>query len=241
MSRPPGGPTISRLKQGLATPTMRAVLPNEFQQKRAGQRSLIVLLALALSLALVSACASSGTFVWYNDLPPAERGPLTGGPPTPEYVIGVGDTLSIKVYEQEAITATGRVRTDGRIALTLVGEIVAAGKHPSGLARELETRLKEFIVSPRVTVNVDTSQPVSVAFVGEVSRGGAITLEPPANLLQAMALAGGPSEFADRSRIFVIRRFPEFRRIRFTYEALLENNGGAAAFPLRNGDIVLVE
>jgi polysaccharide export outer membrane protein len=166
---------------------------------------------------------------------------LPGGPQPSEYVIGVGDALSIKVYDQETLATIGKVRHDGRIAVTLIGEVMAAGKHPSALARELESRLKEFIVTPRVTVNVDTSQPVSVAMVGELGHGGSITLDPPANLLQAMALAGGPSEFADRSRIFVIRRFPEFKKIRFSYEALLENEGGAAGFPLRTGDIILVE
>lgn len=197
--------------------------------------------ALTIAIALASACGGSGGYIWYSDLPKSEWGPNSATPPATDYVIGVGDTLSVKVYEQEALSMTGKVRSDGRFALTLIGEITAAGKRPSAVARELEGRFKEFIVSPRVTVNVDASQPVSVVMVGEVSKAGAITLEPPASLLQAMALAGGPSEFADRSRILVIRRFPEFRRIRFTYDSVVENHGGAAAFPLRSGDIVLVE
>ncbi len=158
-----------------------------------------------------------------------------------EYVIGIGDALSVKVYEQDSLAATPKVRTDGRIALPLVGEMVAAGKHPSGMAREIEGRLKEFIVSPRVTVNVETAQPVAVNVVGEVGKAGAVTLEPPANILQALAQAGGPSEYANKSRIFVLRRIPEFRRIRFTYDAILENQAGAALFPLRSGDVILVE
>jgi len=189
----------------------------------------------------MTACAGSGPFVWYHDLPKSDWGPQTPGAPLAEYVIGIGDALSIKVYEQENLATTGKVRSDGRIALTLIGEIVAAGKPPSHLAREIEARLKEFIVSPRVTVNVESSQPIAVSMVGEVGHSGSLAIDPPASLLQAMALAGGPSDFADRSRIFVIRRFPEFKRIRFTYEALLLNQGGAASFPLRTGDIVLVE
>jgi polysaccharide export outer membrane protein len=196
--------------------------------------------ALFLLLAQIS-CGSTGPFVWYRDLPKTEWGQQTMGAPMGDYVIGVGDGLSIKVYEQENLATAGKVRTDGRMALTLIGEIVAAGKTPSHLAREIEGRLKEFIVSPRVTVNVESSQPIAVSMVGEIGHSGALTLESPASLLQAVALAGGPNEFADRSRIFVIRRFPEFKRIRFTYDALLLNEAGAASFLLRTGDIVLVE
>jgi protein involved in polysaccharide export with SLBB domain len=59
--------------------------------------------------------------------------------------------------------------------------------------------------------------------------------------LQALAQAGGPGPFASKSRIFVLRQFPQFRRIRFTYQALIHNEANAAAFPLRNGDVVVVE
>ena len=110
-----------------------------------------------------------------------------------------------------------KVRTDGRIAMALIGEVMAAGKHPSGLARELEGRLREFVVSPRVTINVEAVPTVRSPRLGEVAHPGALALEPPADLLQAMALLGGPTEFADKSRIFVVRRFPEFKRIRFNY------------------------
>jgi polysaccharide export outer membrane protein len=181
-------------------------------------------------------CAGAGRFTWYSELPPAEWGSLTG-----EYVIEVGDTISIRVYEQEGVSATAKIRRDGRIALPLAGEVTAAGKHPSQLAREIEVRLKEFIVTPRVIVNVDASQPVTVTAVGEIGHVGSLTLDSPGQLIQALAQAGGPSDYADRSRIFVMRQFPNFQRIRFTYDAVLRNEGGAATFPLRTGDVIEIE
>ena len=102
-----------------------------------------------------SGCASAGAFTWYQDVPNADwRTDVS------EYVIGVGDTINIRVYEQEGVSGSVKIRRDGRIALPLAGELVVAGKHPYALAREIESKLKEFIVSPRVTVNVETSQPV---------------------------------------------------------------------------------
>lgn len=156
-------------------------------------------------------------------------------------MIGVGDQISIRVYEQEAVSVSGRIRRDGRIALPLVGEIMVAGKAPSAVARELEARLKQFIVSPRVTVNIEQSQPIQVTTMGELSTKGTLTLEPPANIIQALAQAGGLTEYADDSRIFVLRLYPTFQRIRFDYEKILNNEAGAATFPMRTGDVILVE
>jgi polysaccharide biosynthesis/export protein len=185
---------------------------------------------------ITTSCASTGPYVWYTRLPRSEWGSPTG-----EYVIGSGDTISIRVYEQEAVSATGKIRRDGRIALPLVGELVVAGKAPSALARELEGKLKQFIVSPRVTVNVEQSQPIQITTLGEISSKGTLTLDPPANMIQAIAQAGGLTEFADESRIFVMRYYPTFQRIRFEYQAIINNDAGAATFPLRTGDVILVE
>jgi polysaccharide export outer membrane protein len=190
----------------------------------------------ALSCALLLSCASGGRYLWYRNLPKTDWGGPSG-----EYVISVGDGIRVQVYENEPLTTTAKIRTDGRIALPFVGEIVAAGKHPSALAREIEARLKEFIVSPRVTVNVEEAQPVVVSVLGEVAHVGSLTLQPSSGLLEALAQAGGPSEYADKSSIFVLRRSPEFRRIRFTYDALVQNDDGAATFPLLTGDVIVVE
>jgi polysaccharide export outer membrane protein len=214
----------------------RTVLPHLFR----GARPTLVRFTLAARIALLSlllvGCGSAGTFTWYRDVPNADWRTDAS-----EYVIGVGDQINIRVYEQEGLSTSVKIRRDGRIALPLVGELLVAGKHPSQLAREIEAHLKEFVVTPRVTVNIETSQPVTITAIGEISHIGTLTLEPPARLIEALAQAGGPNEFADKSRIFVLRQFPEFQRIRFTYEAIVHNDRGAASFPLRTGDVIVIE
>ncbi len=196
----------------------------------------VVKVAALLAFALIGGCSSAGTFVWYRDIPKTDWGPIPG-----EYVIGVGDTITIRVYDNEALLTHGKIRSDGRMQIPFAGEVVVAGKRPSELARELELRFKEFIVSPRVTVNVDESRPLNVSVVGEIAHPGALALDPSTPLLAAIAQAGGPGQYANKSRIFVLRQYPQFRRIRFTYEALIHNEGGAATFPLRNGDVIVIE
>ena len=199
------------------------------------QRRALLGLAVPLFM-LLSGCASAGPFTWYRDLPPAERSAAAG-----DYIIGVGDQISIRVYEQDGLSGEAKIRTDGKIALPLVGEIMAAGKRPLELSREVEQRLKEFIVTPRVTVNVTLSMPITVTVVGEVKGVGSLTLDPPPRLIEALAKSGGLNEYADDTRIFVLRQFPTPARVRFTWEAILRNEGGAASFPLRSGDVVVVE
>lgn len=192
--------------------------------------------ALLLVLLGAGGCASSGPYVWYSELPRDDW-----GVPADQYVIGAGDTVNINVYLQEGMSSSLKVRRDGLVGLPLIGEIRVAGKTPYAVAREIEERLKKFIVSPRVTVNVVESQPIQISTLGEVTNRGTLSLEPPARLVQALAQAGGLAEYADESRIFVLRQFPKFQRIRFTYEAIMNNQGGAATFPLRTGDVIVVE
>jgi polysaccharide biosynthesis/export protein len=192
----------------------------------------VVLLA---SLAAVG-CASAGQYVWYGEMPQAEREMMNG-----DYVLGVGDGIHINVYEQDGISSSAKIRTDGKIALPLAGEVVAAGKRPVDLSRELEGLLKQYIVTPRVTVNVTTAQPITVTVLGEVGKVGTITVDRPARLVEALAQSGGPNEYADKDRIFVLRQFPEYRRIRFKWSAVLRNEQNAAAFPLRTGDVIVIE
>jgi len=195
--------------------------------------SLVALLFLA---AFPLGCAGAGQYVWFRELPVGEQAQAVG-----DYVINMGDAISIRVYEQENLSGDFKVRSDGKIALPLAGEFVAAGKRPLELSREVEARMKEFVVAPRVTVNVVEARAITVTAVGEVGTVGAVTLEQPARLVDALARAGGLNEYADTSKIFVLRQFPQFRRIRFEWEAIERNEGGAAAFLLRNGDVVVVE
>ncbi len=185
--------------------------------------------------AAASACLGPGQYVWFHDLPTQTA--LTNN----EYLIGVGDTVSIRVFNHDEMTARGPVRSDGRISLLLIGDVEAKGKRPSALQAELEGRLAEYIKSPSVAVNVDVVQPATVLFFGEVTKPGVYPLDTDARLAHAMALAGGLTDYASRSSIFVVRTEPTPMRIRFTYESIYRDIGGAGDFVLHRGDQVEVE
>jgi polysaccharide export outer membrane protein len=182
-----------------------------------------------------SACAGTGPFVWFQQLP--EQTTQAGR----EYVVGVGDMLTIRVLGHEEMSLHGRVRVDGRLSLLLIGDVEAKGKRPSALRAELEGRLKDYIVSPSVVVNVDEVAPTTIIALGEVARPGAYPLENDPRLAHALALVGGLTDYASRNSIYVVRSGSRPTRIRFTYESIYRNVGGAGDFLLRSGDVLEVE
>ncbi|HZU82838.1 MAG TPA: polysaccharide biosynthesis/export family protein [Polyangiaceae bacterium] len=180
-------------------------------------------------------CAEPGQYVWFERLPPESW--ATQG----DYVINVGDTVNVRVLGHDEMNLRQKVRYDGRIALPIIGDVDARGKRPGALRAELEARLKDYIVSPNVTVNIDEAQPMTIVLLGEVARPGAYTFEPNAPLAQALAVGGGLTEFASNDGIFVVRQHPTAARIRFRYRDVYRNEGRAASFPLQPGDIIEVE
>jgi polysaccharide export outer membrane protein len=180
-------------------------------------------------------CAGTGSYVWFTELPPAMKAESY------EYLIGTGDILNVRVLGHEDMTVREKVRSDGRIAIPILGEIDARGKHPGALRAELEARLKDYIVMPSVLLNVDEPQPTTVIMLGEFARPGAYPLDTDPSLAHAFALGGGLTDFASRDSIFVVRQVPSPLRIRFTYTAVTRNIGHAAAFPLRQGDLIVAE
>ena len=187
----------------------------------------------SLGLAALVSCAGVGPYVWVDDYAPLAE--------ANDYRIAPGDVLSVVVYRQEGMSTHERVREDGKISLPLIRDVQAAGLSTSELSEQIQTRLKNFINAPAVTVGVVETRPLVVPVLGEVVRPGQYTLEKGAGVLDALAAAGGFTEFAHRDRIFVLRRPSKLTRIRSTFEALSRGQGLAAAFRLQAGDVVVVE
>lgn len=188
----------------------------------------------ALLLASLCACAGAGNYVWVQDLP---KEPVAS---QGDYLINVGDTVNVRVLNNEAMATRAKVRSDGRVAMPILGEIEARGKRPSSLRAELEARLKEYLNTPSVTVNVDEFAPLTISVLGEVARAGTFSVDPSATVAQLIANAGGLTEYADRDRIFVVRSQPSRQRVRFTWEGITRD-ATAAGFSLHPGDVVVVE
>ncbi len=178
-------------------------------------------------------CGPSGTYINainYN----ANQAPPH---PTRVDIIKINDTVSVKVFGQEQMSVTGKVRPDGTLAIPLLGEYPVVGKKPASLAEELRQRMSPYVASPNVTVMVEDS-PVRVTVIGETGSGLQSLEWPLIRLVDALAAAGGPNEYANRSAIFVLRGA---LRIRFDYDDIITGAPHAKDFLMQTGDIVVVE
>ena len=207
-----------------------------WRASRAGTRVMLAAwCALAVSFGGACATVPEAPFVWVSDW--REPGSTSRG----EYVIGVGDALNVLVWDQEKMSARVRVRSDGRVSLPFLDDVNVAGMTPVALARSLEDRLKQFIVTPQVTVVVEEAKPLSVSVLGQVQQPGLFDLAPGASVAQALAAAGGLKDFAHRDRIFLLRSGAGSARIRMTYEDVTKGTGRAFSLRLQSGDVVVVE
>jgi len=186
-------------------------------------------------LLFVVGCASTGSFIWIEDVPEQAVRSI------PETLIQPGDMVSVRVFGQESVSVRAPVRSDGVIAIPLLGDVRIAGKSGSVVAKELEVRLQPFVNAPNVIVVVEESH-VRVVAIGEVRRPGTIVLDGAPGILAALANAGGLTEFASEDRIFVLRSDPTGNyRIRFRYDDVVRSVGRAGAFKLRTGDQIVVD
>ncbi|MEP7347225.1 MAG: polysaccharide biosynthesis/export family protein [Gemmatimonadaceae bacterium] len=191
---------------------------------------------LSITLLAASACSSvQGGYVWANAFPALA--------PVNRYTVQRGDLLSVQVWDNEKLSARGRVRSDGRISLPLLNDVEVAGKTAEAISMEVQRRLTDdnLMLKPRVTVLVEETPPMTVSVLGKVSRAGTFELAQGAGVAEALAGAGGLTEFAHQDRIFVLRKSPELVRVRFTFKSLTDLTGKAVLFRLLPGDVVVVE
>lgn len=159
------------------------------------------------------------------------------------YRIGPADVLKISVWKNESLTHEVPVRPDGMISFPLVNEIRAAGLTPMQLRDLLTRRLASFVANPEVSVVVLEIHSFAVSVLGEVKTPGRYELKNEATVLDVLALAGGVTEYASRSRIFVLRNSRGApRKIYFDYDRFVASPSSRAVdnISLEPGDVVVV-
>ncbi len=157
--------------------------------------------------------------------------------------MAIGDTVNVRVFGQDNLSTHAKVRPDGMIAVPIVGDVRFKDRHPNDVAAELEAQLKAYVVTPHVTITIEESSPFTITVVGEVARPSTVVVEPNAGVLQALAAVGGFTDYADRDRIFVLRKQAggKLLRVRFTYADLSRGELRAVGFALAAGDVVVVD
>ena len=173
-----------------------------------------------------------------------EDAPAAGVASDYNYIIGPGDSLNVFVWRNPELSSTVAVRPDGKFTTALVEDLLASGKTPSALAREIEKKLGEYIRDPLVTVTVggfvgEASEQVRV--VGEATKPQAIPYVKDMSVLDVMILTGGLTEFAAGNRATIVRTTGgEHQQYRVRLEDLLKDGDIEANVAMAPGDILII-
>ena len=175
--------------------------------------------------------------------------PIGGGTPLAtaaigsEYIIGPGDTLQVFIWRNAELSTTVPVRPDGRISTPLVEDMVAVGKTPSQLARDVEAVLAEYIRSPQVNVIVTNAVSTfsQVRVIGEVTTPQALPYREGITVLDAILAVGGLSEFAAGNRGKIVRVLGgKQQEIKVRIGDLVNKGDVSQNLPLKPGDVLVV-
>ncbi|GIX49608.1 MAG: GumB protein [Candidatus Tectimicrobiota bacterium] len=124
-----------------------------------------------------------------------------------EYRIGPEDVVEVTVWKNPDLSRVVTVRPDGKISLPLIGDVAAAGKTAPQLAQEITELLKAYYKEPpQVSVVLQQVNSYAIYVIGEVRNPGKHVVKTGTTFLQAVALAGGFTEFASTNHIVLRRR-----------------------------------
>jgi polysaccharide export outer membrane protein len=159
------------------------------------------------------------------------------------YIIGPGDTLQVFVWRSPELSTSVPVRPDGKISTPLVEDMIAVGKTPSSLARDIEKVLAEFIRSPQV--NIIVSNPVStfsqVKVIGQVTTPQSMAYREGIRVLDVVLAAGGLGEFAAGNRAKIVRtQNGKETTIRVKLDDLVNKGAMKHNLELQPGDVLVV-
>jgi polysaccharide biosynthesis/export protein len=159
----------------------------------------------------------------------------------PNYVIGPQDVVDVSVWKEPELSRNVPVRPDGKISLPLLNDVQAAGLTATQLASEITEGLKKFESNPQVTVIITTMKSQRFYVLGESSRPGAFDLAPNMTVLDALSTAGGFTQFAKKTKIYILRKESEkLVRYPFNYKEVLAGRHLEQNIPLKNGDTIVV-
>jgi len=156
------------------------------------------------------------------------------------YIIGPSDVLTVTVWKEPSLSGNLLVRPDGMISISLLGDVQASGISPLQLADQIAIKLKKYIQDPKVSVVLTQINSKKVFLLGEVQRRGPVEMTSGMTVLQAIASAGGLTDFASTKKIYILRdEAGNHQKIPVRYKEALKGNSDLDLM-LKPGDTIVV-
>jgi len=151
--------------------------------------------------------------------------------------------IEVSVWKSPDLSTTIMVRPDGMISLPLIGDIQASSHTAKELKEEIAQKLTEYKQDPIVSIIVKEANSQAIYVTGEVARPGKYPLRSETTIVQAITLAGGFTQWADKDQIVIIRKSPmnpEGNRFTLKYSDIVSGKNMKANILLKAGDSVIV-
>ncbi len=157
-----------------------------------------------------------------------------------EYVLGIGDILSISVWGHDDLRVDTPILPDGSISFPLIGTVKAEGFTISGLQNELAARLGRYVKDPHVFVMVKEPRKITVQVLGEViSPGPKVLPATQRSILDAYSSAGGATEDGDITMV-MLTRAATGEKIIFNLSANIPLDENGKPILMNQGDILMI-
>lgn len=158
------------------------------------------------------------------------------------YQAGPGDVLEITVYGEESLNRGNLVvRPDGKVSFPLVGDIDVGGLTTAQIKAVLEEKLREFVPGAVSSVGIVQLGSMQFYVVGKVNKPGMYNISQPMTIMQALALAGGPTPFASEKKIIIVRNHGNSSlKLPFNYKEVKQGINLSQNVLLNRGDVVVV-
>jgi polysaccharide export outer membrane protein len=157
------------------------------------------------------------------------------------YIIGKGDVLRVFVWRNEQLSSEVVVRPDGKVSLPLLQDLQADGLTVLQLKEEITRRFSEHINNPRVTVMVNQINSCKVSVLGKVTSPGVYPITGDTTLIEAISMAGGFTEWANKRKITVItHQGGKKKKVRVNYKKIISGKDPSQNIILKRGDTIIV-
>lgn len=159
------------------------------------------------------------------------------------YTVQPGDLLEVSVWKEPDLSREVLVRPDGGLSFPLVGEIEANGKSIDAIRGAIAEQLTRYISDPVVTVSAKEIRGNQIYVIGEVREPGAFVATRRIDVMQALSMAGGTTEYAALDDIVILRRdndTNEQSALEFPYGRVAAGRNLEKNIILQAGDVVVV-
>lgn len=155
--------------------------------------------------------------------------------------IGPNDQLSISVFREPDLSLEKAiVDSNGEVQVPLLGSVPASGMTAAEFARNLEVRYRaRYLVNPSVTVAITQAALSRVTVTGAVTKPGVYDMPSRISLIDAVALAEGPTNVAKFRQVVVFRRVGG-ERVGALFDMGAISAGAAPDVEILPGDQVIV-